>query len=52
VLHLLEHLQQERFAVTSRLFPLQRRLFARLGFIELLLEHGDHVQRDVKRVYS
>ena len=47
MLHVLEHLEQERFPLASRLFPFERRLFAGLGFRELLLEYGGHVQVDV-----
>ena len=50
VLHILEHLEQERFPVTSRLFPLERGLLTGLGVTELLLEQSDHVQVDIRRI--
>jgi hypothetical protein len=50
LLTLLEHLQQEVFSGAGNSFPFERGLLPCLGFAELLLEHGDHVHVDVKRV--
>ena len=50
VLHVLDHLEEQGFALAGVAFPLQRRLFPCLGLCDLTCEHVQHLSIDVQHV--
>jgi hypothetical protein len=50
LLHVLHHLEEDRFPLAGVVFTFKRRLFSRLGVGQLPLERVQHVTVDVQGV--